>query len=252
MTICVECGHDVKALYREFSKGNIRLAHCEFCGELADKYVELDAHIVFIDLVLHRVQAYRHVLYNRQIVRVSREILKFLVVIFAFDSFDLWFRLQNRSQERLERPWEEFTRWLKPHPNQWVIPSVAIVETVVYLIAVSALTQIVVSYRLSESKKSVDLRFLVSAVIFSCFSKLGILLWMVWDAPLLHRQVISLFTLTSNVLAVRVFLRTPRWLEPTLIVLGGLLSRLIAGQMLNYHYNPIGMSHALIPDTFSY
>jgi len=229
--ICVECGNDVKALYREYSKGNIRLAHCPHCSSIADKYVELEAHIVFIDLILHRVQAYRHVLFNRQIVRISKEVVKFLVVIFAFDSFDRWFLLHHNPNHDI--PWEEFTRWLKPHENQWVIPLSSICETVVYMLSICAFSELVV--RLSPTpKKSVDFRFLVSSVILSCFSKLGILLWMVWDAQLLHRRTISVLTLTSNCLAVKVFLRVETWREPLIVVLGAFAIRTLLSLLLSY------------------
>ena len=227
MVICVECGRDIKALYREFSRGNIWLSHCPHCGEIADKYVELEAHIVFIDLVLHRVQAYRHMLFNRHLVRIGKDSLKFLAVIFAFDSFDKWFKLQDRE---LERPWEEFTRWLRPHPDQWIIPACAIFETVVYLSIVCFLVNILVKAK--NPKRSVDYRFLLSTVIFSCFSKLGVLLWMVWDAPALHRKVISWFTITSNIVAVQVFLRTKSYIEPTMVVMGGFLAKSLAGYWL--------------------
>jgi hypothetical protein len=34
------------------------------CHEVADKYVEYDNVLVVLDLILHRVGAYRHVLFN--------------------------------------------------------------------------------------------------------------------------------------------------------------------------------------------
>lgn len=232
--ICVECGSDVRALYREYSKGNIRLAHCPHCSSIADKYVELEGHIVFIDLILHRVQAYRHVLFNRQIVRISKEVVKFLVVIFAFDSFDRWFLLHHKPN--FDRPWEEFTRWLRPHENQWLIPLSSIGETVIYMASICAITEVIVriNNKAGEKRRSIDFRFLVSSVILSCFSKLGILLWMVWDAQLLHRRTISFLTLTSNYLAVKVFMRSSGWREPLIVVLGAFLVRTLLSLWLSY------------------
>eukprot|EP01132_Coremiostelium_polycephalum_P007503 gene7503-9220_t len=69
--ICIECGRPVNDVYKEFGKsgsGNIRLTRCSnpSCQQIADKYVEYDFIIVFLDLFLHKAQAYRHLLFNRQ------------------------------------------------------------------------------------------------------------------------------------------------------------------------------------------
>ncbi len=47
---------------------------------------------------------------------------------------------------------------------------------------------------------------LLSAIVLSHFSKLGVLLWMVWDAQSHHRLGIELFTFLSNIVAVTVFI----------------------------------------------
>jgi hypothetical protein len=89
MPICIECRYPVKTLYTEYSKADdralgkgVRLTQCPRCKKFADKYVEHDFVVLFIDLVLIkpqvRVQAhgrcfggkltrkvYRHLLFNR-------------------------------------------------------------------------------------------------------------------------------------------------------------------------------------------
>ncbi|EKX53012.1 hypothetical protein GUITHDRAFT_39808, partial [Guillardia theta CCMP2712] len=62
--ICVECGQPVNDLHHQFRGAGIRLTRCEYCGCVADKYVEHELVIIFLDLVLHKPQAYRHVLFN--------------------------------------------------------------------------------------------------------------------------------------------------------------------------------------------
>lgn len=49
----------------EYSETNIRLTRCQKCGKVADKYVEYELLLVFLDAVLHRKPAMRHLLYNR-------------------------------------------------------------------------------------------------------------------------------------------------------------------------------------------
>lgn len=88
--ICVECGRHVRRTFRDYGGGNIRLTRCvrprsaeclllsfacsahnvgvllqDACGLVADKYVEFEMVLIFIDLVLLKVQAYRHLLFNR-------------------------------------------------------------------------------------------------------------------------------------------------------------------------------------------
>ncbi|KAA0170702.1 hypothetical protein FNF28_01246 [Cafeteria roenbergensis] len=62
--VCVECGSPVQALYLRFSQGNIRLTRCPTCGETADPYLEMDAVLVLVDLILLRRPVYRHLLVN--------------------------------------------------------------------------------------------------------------------------------------------------------------------------------------------
>ncbi|KAJ3401196.1 sterol homeostasis protein, partial [Chytridiales sp. JEL 0842] len=61
MPVCVECGSKVSSLYTEYSKGNIRLTKCASCGKFADKYIENDSVIVFIDMLLHKRPVYNKI-----------------------------------------------------------------------------------------------------------------------------------------------------------------------------------------------
>ena len=91
MPICIECRYPVNQLYtiysaaddRSLGKG-VRLTQCPRCKRFADKYVEHDFVVLFIDLVLIKPQVcihvsvclhnltsnniwkvYRHLLFNR-------------------------------------------------------------------------------------------------------------------------------------------------------------------------------------------
>jgi len=50
--ICVECGQPVNDLHHQFRGAGIRLTRCEYCKCVADKYVEHEAVIIFLDLVV--------------------------------------------------------------------------------------------------------------------------------------------------------------------------------------------------------
>lgn len=63
MPICIECSNPVSHLYTSYSKADdralgkgVRLTQCPRCKRFADKYVEHDNVVLFIDLVLIKPQ----------------------------------------------------------------------------------------------------------------------------------------------------------------------------------------------------
>ncbi|CAJ0606980.1 unnamed protein product [Cylicocyclus nassatus] len=84
--VCVACMEPSSSLYQRYSEGVIRLSDCKKCGEVVDKYVEYDIMLVVIDLIIHNISAYRHLIYNMHIQHQFR-----LAVIFLFcDAYDKW------------------------------------------------------------------------------------------------------------------------------------------------------------------
>ncbi|KAK6737349.1 hypothetical protein RB195_019820 [Necator americanus] len=74
------------SLYQIYSEGVIRLSDCKSCGAVVDKYVEYDTMLVIIDLIIHNISAYRHLIYNMKIQNQLR-----VAVIFLFcDAYDKW------------------------------------------------------------------------------------------------------------------------------------------------------------------
>ncbi|KAI5801405.1 Arv1-like family-domain-containing protein [Peziza echinospora] len=69
--ICIECTTPVSTLYTPYTNADdsslgrgVRLTQCPRCRGFADKYVEHDFVVLFIDLVLIKPQVYRHLLFN--------------------------------------------------------------------------------------------------------------------------------------------------------------------------------------------
>lgn len=63
--ICVECTNpDIDCLYFKYKSEYIKLTICSKCGRVADKYIEYDNVILFLDILLLKAQAYRHLTYN--------------------------------------------------------------------------------------------------------------------------------------------------------------------------------------------
>lgn len=62
--ICVECDELVPSLYTTYQNGHIKLTDCQNCQQSADKYIEYDNVLLFIDIILLKPQAYKHLVYN--------------------------------------------------------------------------------------------------------------------------------------------------------------------------------------------
>nr|XP_039249294.1 protein ARV1-like [Styela clava] len=66
MFTCIECGEQCKDLYSTFpNTGILKIEHCTKCKQVVDKYIEFDITLVFLDLILLRLAAIRHILCNR-------------------------------------------------------------------------------------------------------------------------------------------------------------------------------------------
>lgn len=210
MLVCIECGEPVASLYKESASQNIRLSVCAHCHQIADKYIEWEYQIVLLDLILNRPQAYRHLLFNRWAGRGrARELLRFLIVILAFDSFDRWYLNALRgplpsTASVLTSPVNVFTQWLMPHDHQWGILATALLVTLSYIFTIYTCTRV---YLHDDwmSKRYSPMR-LIAAIIISCFSKLGVILYMVFDAQWYHRVCIEIFILLSNTIALGVYI----------------------------------------------
>ena len=94
MTVCVECGLDVKTVVRELGPKNIRLVRCGACGRIADKYVEYDTLLILLDMLLHRTSVYRHLLCNRaqsrEATRATSHLLASGVALLLCDAYLRW------------------------------------------------------------------------------------------------------------------------------------------------------------------
>ncbi|KIW19772.1 hypothetical protein PV08_00346 [Exophiala spinifera] len=107
MPICITCSTPVKNLYTVYSKADdrtlgkgVRLTQCPNCKRFADKYVEHDFVVLFIDLVLIKPQVYRHLLFNRlgrSDNRLDPSILRLGILLVLFDVYITWARIEKSS-----------------------------------------------------------------------------------------------------------------------------------------------------------
>lgn len=62
--VCIHCGSYLPSLYEKYGSSHIRLSVCHHCNNIADKYIEYDNVLLFLDLILIKPNAYRHTIYN--------------------------------------------------------------------------------------------------------------------------------------------------------------------------------------------
>ncbi|KAG5309367.1 ARV1 protein, partial [Acromyrmex insinuator] len=86
MYICINCGAECKELFRRYCPSVLKILKCEKCGLLADKYIEYDPVIVFVDLILIEKPAYRHLLYNSNF----KSYWKISIILWLAESFRAW------------------------------------------------------------------------------------------------------------------------------------------------------------------
>ncbi|KIW06141.1 uncharacterized protein PV09_03303 [Verruconis gallopava] len=107
MPICIECRFPVNTLYTTYSKADdrtlgkgVRLTQCPRCKRFADKYVEHDFVVLFIDLVLIKPQVYRHLLFNRlgrEDDRFDPSIIRLGILLLLFDVYLTWARIEKAA-----------------------------------------------------------------------------------------------------------------------------------------------------------
>lgn len=78
----------------------------EKCGLLADKYIEYDPVIVFVDLILIEKPAYRHLLYNSNF----KSYWKIGIILWLTESFRAWSFCDINNEIELIGPEMDLTR----------------------------------------------------------------------------------------------------------------------------------------------
>ncbi|KAJ2785707.1 sterol homeostasis protein [Coemansia javaensis] len=177
--VCVECGSPVSALYAEYGAGHIRLTQCNECKSFADKYVEHDVVIMFIDMLLHKPQVYRHLLVNKLEFRrplLERHIAKLGILLVLFNVYIDWFRLEEGGRLRGQRELL-FGRQLSFAAQYLVILAFSAVD------AAAQLGGILLASGIHQRSTRVARRWatVATALIISGFGKVLMILLVIWD-----------------------------------------------------------------------
>ncbi|KAJ3670016.1 hypothetical protein LUZ60_010340 [Juncus effusus] len=190
---CVGCGAAVRTLYVQYSPGNIRLMKCEKCKAVADPYIECEFMIILIDLILHKVEAYRHLLFNMLNLEsnLSKDILlKSFFVYILLDAYRISFLQTGDSSNDLLLAIWTFAK---------ILTGVILGNLIFMLLILTGVNFVLnISYDIKRYKE------VILAIIISSYLKLFLFSMMVWDFPSSVLLIVDIFVLSSNTVALRV------------------------------------------------
>jgi len=206
---CVECGNAVHSTYRDYGKGNIRLTICRNCNYTVDKYVEFQAVLIMIDLMLHKPQAYRHILYNRQPSLQKQQVLKMFIILVLLD-MNMKAYLAERDEGGVYFSEDSIYKTTKFSPFRISQLSLhflllAWLENMVYMLTLLACIRFdIFSCGWKSSLKAGVTKFL-GAMCISSFGKFFIMLTVIWEYNWSVIHVIGAIVVSSNYLALKLF-----------------------------------------------
>ncbi|KAG2218699.1 hypothetical protein INT45_003966 [Circinella minor] len=194
MPTCVECGASEK------------------CNRFADKYIEHDFVIIFIDMLLLKPQVYRHLLFNR-IAQSGSGIER------TFCTVDIkWFRLETY--------YADYNSTFAPRPlyHQYLyILALCIFEFVTF----HGFIRLAIQLLLPSSKK-IRYNYVAMALVISSFGKMLLILMVIWDYKQLeYSWLVGLIVLASNTEALSVYLGISS-LRVLVIMIIGILGKFMA------------------------
>ncbi|ORX42045.1 hypothetical protein BCR36DRAFT_338193, partial [Piromyces finnis] len=193
MPICVECGKPVPNLYTEYSKQNIQLSVCASCNNFADQYIEHDYVIIFMDLLLHKKQVYRHLLFNKlEYVDsgIQPGIKKLAILLILFDVYIKWLKLESIPN-------------INVLSHYFYILFVCTIELIIF----HASIRFIIWLLFHKKYEIIKYNYVTIALIISSFSKLLYILMIIWDyGEINYSWYINILVFTSNVEAISVFL----------------------------------------------
>ncbi|RKP40276.1 Arv1 protein [Dimargaris cristalligena] len=198
MPTCIECGAAVASLYTEYSKGNIRLTQCTECHQFADRYVEHDAVLIFIDMMLHKPQVYRHLLFNKssfQARGLSPSVVKLTILLILFDVNTKWFRLEKMDPD--EQPAFFYNQ---PFYLQYCcILFLSVAEFWTFYLGV----QLAYQWLFTDSAASRRPSSSFVPLVVSSFGKLLTILIVIWNYSDAHYSwMLNVLVFSSNIIAL--------------------------------------------------
>ncbi|XP_020210900.1 protein arv1 homolog isoform X1 [Cajanus cajan] len=194
---CIQCGFPVRTLYVQYSPGNIRLMKCESCKAVADEYIECEIMILVIDLILHKLKAYRHLLHNvinQETIKFQGLLWKSAVIFLLFEAYR--FLILEGSKGKLGSS-TSFSSLLS---ICWKVLMDVIFGNFMFLLTFFFMVKTFFHVPITLSRCN-DLLLML---MISSYFKIFLVAMMVWEFPSSVIFIIELFCLSSNAVALKV------------------------------------------------
>ncbi|TGZ82871.1 Arv1-domain-containing protein [Ascodesmis nigricans] len=207
--ICIECTYPVASLYTAYSSADdrqlgrgVRLTQCPRCRRFADKYVEHDFVVLFIDLVLIKPQVYRHLLFNR-LGKVDDSldpsIIRLGILLLLFDVYLTWVRIEKVLATEVGGAGSAV---MLSHPiviQYLFFLILCLTESVVFHFTIRLLAKYILGFKRPNAVST--------ALLVSSCTKLFPILMVIWkyDVPAAARSV-GWAVVVNNVEALRILL----------------------------------------------
>ncbi|XP_041351251.1 protein ARV1-like [Gigantopelta aegis] len=198
---CIQCGWDAKELYRDFKGGIIKIAHCVHCHEVVDKYTEYEPVIVFLDALLLKTPAYRHILVNTD----YKSPWKLVIILLFCDAFTKLVEQRSARSSRVGRLEPDYVFYSALEWDLYWNIFMASAELLVFL-GVVILLWIVWMKRKRKSTTLHEYQMVVRALVMSDFGKILLIPVMLWGQTysVFYIWICHVFVLASNIQALKV------------------------------------------------
>ena len=199
----MECGHPVPALLTDVGRGNLVVTTCSHCALVSDKYVEYEYTILCLNLILCKIGAYRHLIFNSDYGRTRKSLVHLTLLVSLLDA----------SLTHCE----DFKAWCCQTLHSLLL------FTFFTLGCQSVMNVLNLKSNLSDTFR---------ALLLSSIAKLGAPMMLVWyrshrKFPEFYMNLIFLFTYVDNCMAVRALTSAHKVLS-LFVVLGGVMLAHIA------------------------
>lgn len=228
--ICIQCGKSAPALYREYTKELLKMCHCENCMAIIDSYTETEASIIFIDAILQRKQAYRHILYNSKV----KFVWKLAIVFLLCDAYQKWITdraiLWNTSDNfdsfiYFELEWNFYLACLK-----------AAIENLLFLFFI--IISISIIYRKKIYNRRDLIKNLLNGLVIFSYGKVFYLPAVLWGMNGSTTEFfITAFVIISEIQTCIVVFDTSKLLAFIIVVSSFILHRVASITMYRFFHN---------------
>ncbi|XP_067005078.1 protein ARV1 [Anabrus simplex] len=229
--ICVNCGCNVKCLFKQYSPTVLKLAQCDNCLQVADKYIEYDLVIIMIDLVLLNKKAFRHILYNCPF----DNHWKLAVILLIVETYSAW-----GSKRKFSRDMEvmndtlvnDVSSDLFEGESSYYLTCVATtIGSAMFFFVVVALSLLQQLYYRSKPK-SCDLVIMWKAMVLSSFGKLFPISELIWgEMNNVHIFLFTAYVVISQLQAYAIVCETSK-VAAGIVILCALIVKSVAIQFI--------------------